>query len=229
MDGFDLTERLITAAEFAEQLRVDEDDVLEWMLDGYIRFVDGADGAPRVRIAEQHVVDGPISTGFTTYLMSDDPTFRAELVRRRRERELAALDWGNVDLAALADALARRLDGLVPDSVEVSAQPTAVILRGAHGGGVAADVAFGASFPDSGSGAERVRHAAVRVLEVVQDELIGMTTDPWPLHGHGELPAPHAKITAEGDTVRLFYGELSDPVLELEPLRIAEVLSDAGQ
>jgi hypothetical protein len=41
--------------------------------------------------------------------MSRDSAFRAELARRRREHELATLDWGDVDVEALADALAIRV------------------------------------------------------------------------------------------------------------------------
>lgn len=139
MDDFDLTERLITAAEFATMLRVTEDDVLEWMLAGHIPYVEGPEGEPRVRIAEEHTVNGPISSGLTIYSISDDSTFRAELARRR-EHELGTLDWGDVDVEALADALAIR----------------------------------------------------------------------------------------DGDAVRLFYGDAAAPVLELEPLRVVDVLSDAG-
>lgn len=56
MGDFDLTERLIPAAEFATML-VKEDDVLEWMLAGHIPYVEGPEGEPRVRISEEHTVD----------------------------------------------------------------------------------------------------------------------------------------------------------------------------
>ena len=102
MHDLNLTERLITVAEFASMLRVTEDDVLEWMIAGHLPYVDGLEGEPRVRIAEEHAVDGPISSGFTTYSMSRDAAFRAELSRRRRDHELATLDWGDVDVEALA-------------------------------------------------------------------------------------------------------------------------------
>jgi hypothetical protein len=101
MDDFDLTERLVTAAEFASMLGVTEDDVLEWMLAGDISYVEGPKREPRVRIAEEHSVDGPISSGFTVYSISDDPAFRAELARRRRADEFGTLDWGDVDVEVL--------------------------------------------------------------------------------------------------------------------------------
>jgi hypothetical protein len=73
--------------------------------------------------------------------------------------------------------------------------------------------------------ADRVQAAAASALRNAQDDLTMVTTDPWPQHGPGELPDPHAEITPDGETVRLFYGDSANPVLELEPLRIADVLS----
>ena len=190
MDDLNLTERLITAAEFALMLRVTEDDVLEWMLAGHVPYVDGSAGEPRVRIAEQHTVDGPISSGFTTYSMSRDPAFLADLARRRRDHELATLDWGDVDVEALADALATRLRAVVPPPVQVVAERAIVFLGDGDGRGLGIDIAFHASFPDGGSGADRVRAAAASALERAQDGLTMVTTEPWPLRGGGELPTP---------------------------------------
>jgi hypothetical protein len=68
-------------------LGVTEDDALEWSLAGHIPYVEGPEREPRVRIAEEHSVDGPISSGFTSYSISGDPTFGAEPARRRREHE----------------------------------------------------------------------------------------------------------------------------------------------
>jgi hypothetical protein len=228
MDDFDLTERLITAAEFASMLGATEDDVLEWMLAGHIPSVEGPDREPRVRIAEEHSVDGPIASGFTIYSISDDPAFRAELARRRREHALGTLDWGDVDVEALADALATRLRAVVPSAVRVVAERATVFLRDPDGHGIGIDIAFHASFPEAGSGADRVRTAAACALEAAQDELTMVTTEPWPPRGRGQLPNPHADLTADGDKVRLFYGDPAAPVLELEPLRVVDVLSDTG-
>jgi hypothetical protein len=55
-----------------------------------------------------------------------------------------------------------------------------------------------------------------------------VSTEPWPLRGGGELPTPHADLTADGDRVRLFYGDLTGPALELAPLRVLDVLSNTG-
>lgn len=218
MDDWDLTERMITVAEFASMLRVTEDDVFEWMIAGHVPYVDGPEGEPQVRIAEEHAVGGPISSGFNTYSMSRDPAFRAELARRRRDHQLASLDWGDVDVEALADGLATRLGAVVPPPVRVVADRATVFLRDADGHGIRIDIAFHASFPDGGSGADRVRCAAAAALERAQDELTMANTEPWPLRGRGELPTPHADLTPSGDTVRLFYGGPTGPVLELAPL-----------
>jgi hypothetical protein len=40
----------------------------------------------------------------------------------------------------------------------------------------------------------------------------------------GGLRDPHAELTADGVTIRLRYGDCTNPVLELEPLRVADVL-----
>ena len=40
--------------------------------------------------------------------------------------------------------------------------------------------------------------------------------------GSGTLPEPHAELSPDGATVRLFYGSPVDPVLELAELAVAE-------
>jgi hypothetical protein len=40
----------------------------------------------------------------------------------------------------------------------------------------------------------------------------------------GGLPDPHAELTADGATIRRWYGDSTNPVLELEPLRVTDVL-----
>jgi hypothetical protein len=226
MDGSDLTERLVDAAEFAGILGVAEEDVLQWMLDGHIPYVDGPEGEPRVGIADRYTVDGPVSSWEANYSVSTEPAFCAELVRRRREHELAGLDWGDVDVAALADAFANRLRVVVPYAFRVSGDRAMVLVRDWKGDGAGGiDMAYHASSPQNGSGADRVRAAAASALRNAQEDLTMVTTDPWPQHGPGQLPDPHAEITTDGETVRLFYGDATRPVLELEPLPIADVLS----
>jgi hypothetical protein len=225
MGDFDLRPRMITAAEFAEILRVTEDDVLRWMLAGRIPYTDGSEGEPRVRILEQHAVEGPITSGLISYSISRDPEFQAEVASRRRELELQTMDWDEVELEALAHALAVRLRAVAPSVCRVVVEKAMIWLRDADGHGAGIDIAFAASFPDSGSGAERVRSAAGTALQQAQDELAITTTDPWPRRGSGELPAPRAELTSDGATVRLLYGDPADPVLELEPIHLSEVLA----
>ena len=228
MEDFDLVPRMITAAEFAEILGVTEDDVLRWMLAGRIPYTDGSGGEPRVRIHEQHSMDGPITSGFISYSISRDPEFQAEVARRRRELEMETMDWGEVELESLARVLAVRLQAVVPSVCSVVVEGATIWLRDAEGHGAGIDIAFAASFPDSGSGAERVRSAAGTALQQAQDELARTTTDPWPRHGSGELPAPTAELTSDGAAVRLLYGDPMDPVLELEPIQVSEVLAESS-
>ncbi len=173
-------------------------------------------------------MDGPISSGFISYPMSRDPEFQAEVARRRRELELETMDWGEVDLDALAHAFAVRLEAVVPSVCHVAVEGAMIWLRDADGCGAGIDVAFAASFPDFGSGADRVRSAAVTALAQAQDELTMITTDPWPRKGSAELPTPRAELTSDGAVVRLLYGDLADPALELEPLQVSEVLSKSS-
>ncbi len=228
MEDFDLVPRMITVAEFAELLGVTEDDVLRWMLAGQIPYTDGSGGEPRVRILEQHSVDGPITSGFISYSISRDPEFQAEVARRRRELELETMDWGEVELESLARALAVRLQAVVPSVCHVVVEGAMIWLRDAEGHGAGIDIAFATSLPDSGSGAERVRSAAGTALQQAQDELAMTTTDPWPRRGSGELPEPRAELTSDGSAVRLLYGDPVDPVLELEPIQVSEVLAESS-
>jgi hypothetical protein len=225
VEDSNLDEGLIDAKQFATILRVTEADVLEWSLDGHIPHVDSPDGSPRFRVSQQHTVDGPVSSWFGVYPISNEPSFRATLARRQREHQLAALDWGDVDVGAFAAAFAARLRAVAPSSIQVVVEQAMVWLRYADGTGAGIDMASYASSSEAVAGPERVRVAAASALAHAQDELAEATTDPWPRHGPGELPDPHADITPKRDVVRMFYGDPASPVLELEPLRVADVLS----
>jgi hypothetical protein len=133
MDGFDLNERRITAAEFASILAVTEDDVLLWMLAGHIPYVDGPDGAPQVRIREQHSQDGSMTCGFATYLVGNHPDFEAEVARRRRELPFQAIDCGEVNPDALTEVLAGRLGTVMPVGCTVDSDGAMIWLRAPNG------------------------------------------------------------------------------------------------
>jgi hypothetical protein len=57
--------------------------------------------------------------------------------------------------------------------------------------------------------------ACWRALDDLEDFVDEATTEPWPAD-RGQPPSPAARI--EGRTVRLWYGEPEQPVLELEPV-----------
>ena len=221
-DGLGLTARFVDAAELASIMGIGEDDVLDFALDERIPHDDGLDGEPRFRILEHHEDDGPTQSGIVIYSTGGDPELDAEIARRRRARELSGLDAGDVDVDALAAALAERLRAAVFRDARVTVEDQRIVFHDPRGGGGASDVAFSAGVGEDRSAAERVLGAARHALETAQNELSEITSDPWPRRGPGALPDPHVEL--DGDRVRLFYGNPRDPVLELEPLRIADVL-----
>jgi hypothetical protein len=90
-DGADelqeVTDRLVTPAEMAEIMAVDETDVLRWMGEGHLESEPGADGSPRIRISEHHDDDsGPVHAGLTFFQTNGGPEFDAEIFARRATR-----------------------------------------------------------------------------------------------------------------------------------------------
>jgi hypothetical protein len=65
------------------------------------------------------------------------------------------------------------------------------------------------------------------MLDSAQDEIAELTTEPWPRRGSGTLPEPHAQLSQDRATVRLFHGSAADPVLALPALPITDVLTPA--
>ena len=86
-----------------------------------------------------------------------------------------------------------RLAAVVPSACHVTVERAMIFVRDADGHGAGIDVAFPASFPESGSSGLRVRGAAVSALAGALDELTLTSTDPWPCRGSSELPPPHAE------------------------------------
>lgn len=64
---------------------------------------------------------------------------------------------------------------------------------------------------------ENMETAATAVLSRVQDLVSQQMKTPWP-GSSNELPLPHAEWS--GDSLRLWYGTASKPVLELLPLKL---------
>ncbi len=233
-DELDLTERLVTPAEMAQIVGVDEADVFTWIENGELDVQRGEDGEPWVLIREHHSADAAagFEAGLTVYKGLRDPQLlakaRAELRERERNAQIAAAAATGVDIDALTAALAQRLAAVAPPEVRIAiTQRGMVDVLDVRDGGAGVDIALAVATyeSDTRSAADRVVNAGWRLLETAQDEIAEITTDPWPRRGSGTLPEPHAQVSQDGATVRLFYGAASDPVLELAALSISDVLS----
>jgi hypothetical protein len=71
---------------------------------------------------------------------------------------------------------------------------------------------------------------AVQSLHQIQQEIAEETTDPWPATSDPEyrgFPEPAGQIV--GDRLHLWFGDKAEPVLELQPIDLADViLRDPG-
>jgi hypothetical protein len=231
-DELDLTERLVTPAEMAAIMQIDEAEVLAWIESGQLDARRGEDGKPWVSIREHHERRGPSELGLMFYKAPRDPKLladaRAERRARERDRQITAAVATGVDIDALTAALAQRLAAVAPPEVRIASSERGMVnILDASGGGAGVDVALAvtASESNASSPAERVVDAAWRLLEAAQDEIAEVTTDPWPQRGSGSLPEPHVKLSQDRATVRLFYGSAADPALELAALSIGDVLN----
>ena len=231
-DELNLTERLVTPAEVAEIMQIDQAEVLAWIESGQLDVRRGEDGKPWVPIREHHERRGPIAGGFAIYPGPREPKLLADARAERRARERDAqisdaVDAG-VDIDALTAALAQRLAAVAPPEVRIATTERGMVeVLDVSGGGAGVDVALAvaASESEPGSPTDRVVGAAWRLLETAQEEIAEVTTDPWPRRGAGTLPEPHAQLSQDSATVRLFYGSAAVPVLELAALPIADVLN----
>jgi hypothetical protein len=231
-DGLDLTERLVTTAEIAQIMEIDEADVLAWIESGELDVQRGEDGEALLAIREHREIDGPSEVGLTVYAGPRDPQLladaRAEVRARERDALIGVAAGTGVDIDALTAALAQRFAAVAPPEVQIASTERGVVnvldVRGG-GGGVDVARAVGASESDTCSPADRVVVAGWRLLNAAQEEIVEVTTDPWPCRGSGTLPEPHAQLSEDGTVVRLFYGPAADPVLELAALSISDVLS----
>jgi hypothetical protein len=231
-NGLDLTERLVTAAEMAQIMRIDEADVLAWIESGELDVQRGGDGEALLPIREHREIDGPSEVGLTFYEGPRDQRLladaHAELRARERDAPIAAAAATGVDIDALTAALAQRLAAVAPPEVRIATTERGMVdVLDVRGGGAGVDLAFAvaASESDACSPADRVVLAGSRLLEAAQEQIAEVTTDPWPRRGSGTLPEPHAQLSQDSTLVRLFYGTAADPVLEHAALLISDVLS----
>lgn len=125
----------------------------------------------------------------------------------------------------LAEALAERLDAVVPSGCRVRAYSGLVNLyRGSEywGGNVVVgvldqrDAAFGKSIARAASG----------ILSGIQDGVAHATKEPWPRLPQGGMALPGARDA--GDQVVLWYGRDHDSevnaVISLVPIQMSELI-----
>jgi hypothetical protein len=123
----------------------------------------------------------------------------------------------------LAQALAQRLDAVVPRPISVAAQQDWVVVRWPHRGGAAWDRA------GRGAAGERWAHLGVAVWSVlngVQAFVVQDRQQSWPAPAVDQ-PAgavPVAGVAVEADRIRLWYGEAAHPALGLPPIPRQELL-----
>ena len=233
-DGLDLIERLVTPAEMAQIMGVDEAHVLSWIEIGELEVRRGKDGEPWVPIREHHEIDraAGFKAGLTFFSGPRNRQLLAEARAERRGRErdshFAAASTTGVDIDALTSALALRLAAVAPPEVRIATTERGMVdVLDVNGGGAGVDVllAVAGYESDSRSPADRVVDAGWRLLDTAQEKIAEVTTDPWPQQGSGALPEPHAQLSQDNATVRLFYGSADNPTLELAALPIRDVLS----
>jgi hypothetical protein len=209
--------RLVSPAEFAAVLKVTEDDVRGWIAEGKLPAEPGPDGEPLLSIIdeayEEH--DGG-AMGFVMY--SADALGSDEIGTRRREREREGYAYdGPIDADALVAALARRLADVVPD---------AAIEAPYRGMVYGVDVAWWLSGSEDRSPEELVAAIAAQVMENTSERVADETAEPWPARA-GQFEGGFAPVGTEvrDRVVRMWWGNAEAPVLELEPLLLAEVVS----
>jgi hypothetical protein len=131
--------------------------------------------------------------------------------------ELVGSDAVDIDVVAVAGALATRLAAVVPEELTVTVQAETVYVMSDRGNGSATDIASALNL--RGSLAERLRAASERALDCASEVIAEETTAPWPARA-GE---PFAGAEVIGGAIRLWYGDRDAPFLELPPIPLNEV------
>jgi hypothetical protein len=227
-DLMPMSDRLVTAGEMAQIMGVAEADVREWMADGRLPSEAGEDGSPRVRITEGHRGAGPLEEWMMSYRTGGGPDFVEEQARRQRAHQRSQGDPGGVDVGLLTKAVAARLRQVAPHRAMVTIEDVGFIRIGDRPGTGAGIGLTPANLDESRTDAERVLGVVGSALASAQDEFAEISTDPWPVFGPGSLPDPHAELSDDQTVIRLWFGDADRPVLELEPLLIADVLLGAA-
>ena len=219
--------RLVSAGEIAVMLGVRESDVLGWIDRGLISPAGSQAGEARFRVIAEHAHnDGPFSSFFTRFDLGRgaDPDssmrFQQELQSRRRDYELEGLEYGGVDVEALTRVIAARLAAVVPPGTEVSVSKGMVVV-----GGSGIDVAMAMS--DCERPAEAlICELAGRALDIASESISESTAEPWPARaGQFRGAFPQINVHIVGGYVHWSYGDPDRPVLTLEPIELAAVLT----
>jgi hypothetical protein len=219
--------RLITPAEAASILNVNEQAVREWIAADLIAYVTLPGGEQRIQLRDELHEQSPSHSGslvsleLTRGVDEERSEPLAEQLRlRRRELQLQGLTWSNVDVEALAGLLAARLQEVVPDPGRVHVEGGMVWVAGA---GI--DVAQVVSDRDDESLEQRLIAAGERTLEIASDSLSEVTSQPWPARSGqfaGGFPPYDARIS-DGE-LHMRYGNPDAPILTLAPIKLSEIV-----
>jgi hypothetical protein len=124
-----------------------------------------------------------------------------------------------IDAAKLAEALAERLEPIVPAEFEVTAAGASIRLarRGAQLWSEK-DLRW---MLEDGEREEQVCFAVWNTLDDFQDFVARELTEPWPAASPGPMPEPFAQIV-DGHVVA-GYGDPQDPFVRLQPMRLRDL------
>src|SRR6202000_3487267 len=125
---------------------------------------------------------------------------------------------GPIDADALIEALARRLAAVVPDPAH--ATPHRGVVCGV-------DVPWLLECSEARAPEELVAAMAAQMMQNASERVSDDTTEPWPARaGQFEGGFPPVGVAVTDGVVRMWWGAGDDPVLELEPLVVGEVLKE---
>jgi hypothetical protein len=126
--------------------------------------------------------------------------------------------------ARFAEAVATRLNSVVPAGLSVRAEGTGVNLfdPAPWGASWAADFI---TRDDGRSVADRLASAAEAIMSSIQDEVMESTKEPWP-SGPPSATLPDARVI--GAQLHMWFGDEANPVLRLRPIYLGEVANGAA-
>lgn len=129
-----------------------------------------------------------------------------------------------VDARRLADVLVSRLRAVVPEGLSITAKEDEVLVSAGqlHGG-----TPLEGLVDQDDTFEEGVIAGAWAVLDAVQDFISEFFLKaPWPdPEGVNRMAMP--KVEWQGEMLRLCYGDLEDPVLELPSISLQELKESA--